>query len=113
MLRVYTGGTFDLFHNGHVELLRNCHRLADGGEVIVALNTDDFIGEFKSEFPVVPFSQRKAVLESCRFVSSVVPNSNGADSKPTIEAVNPDVIAIGIDWAPPKDYYAQMNFTPE
>lgn len=109
MFTVYTGGTFDLFHAGHVNLLRVCAEL---GEVIVALNTDEFIEEYKGKPPVCSYEEREEVLRSCVHVFDVVPNSGGADSRPTIEAVQPDIIAIGSDWAR-KDYYAQMGFNQD
>lgn len=113
MSTVYTGGTFDLFHAGHVDLLRTCHKIAgDDGRVVVALNPDAFIEEFKGKAPVLNYVERKAVLESCRYVTEVVENTSGADSKPTIKLVRPDFIVIGDDWAK-RDYYAQMMFTPE
>ena len=108
-LIVYTGGTFDVFHAGHVNLLRKCAQL---GEVTVALNTDPFIMQYKGSVPVLDYEERKEVLEACVYVSSVIPNENGADSKPTIVKVKPNIIAIGSDWAT-KDYYKQMNFTQE
>ena len=110
-LKVYTGGTFDLFHSGHVNFLKRCQQISGvDGQVVVALNTDDFIYEYKKKKPVLTFDQRKDVLESCRFVNQVVPNVGGSDSKKTIEMVKlVDVIAIGSDWAR-KDYYAQMEF---
>ena len=108
MARVYTGGTFDLFHTGHVNLLRRCAEL---GEVVVALNTDDFIARFKGHRPVISYEDRAAVLRACRYVADVVPNFGGEDSKPVILSVAPDVVAIGDDWAPPRDYCAQMQFT--
>jgi len=106
---VYTGGTFDLFHAGHVNLLKQCNRL---GSVVVALNTDEFIAEFKNKPPVMTYDERRAVLLSCEYVTEVVPNIGGADSKITIERVGPDIIAIGSDWAK-KDYYKQMKFTQD
>lgn len=105
-LRIYTGGTFDLFHSGHVNFLRRCSQM---GQVTVALNTDEFIEAYKGRKPVMTYTQRKAVLEACRYVDEVVPNTHGADSKPSIIQVNPDVIVIGSDWAR-RDYYAQMQF---
>ncbi len=110
-LKVYTGGTFDLFHSGHVNFLKRCQQISGvDGQVVVALNTDEFIYEYKKKKPVLTFDQRKDVLESCRFVNQVVPNVGGSDSKKTIEMVElVDVIAIGSDWAR-KDYYAQMEF---
>jgi glycerol-3-phosphate cytidylyltransferase len=103
---VYTGGTFDLFHAGHAKFLQRC---ADLGPVVVSLNTDEFIEEYKGKPPVLSYSDREAVLLSCRYVDKVVPNLGGQDSKPTIEEVWPDIIAIGTDWAR-RDYHAQMQF---
>jgi glycerol-3-phosphate cytidylyltransferase len=104
--KVYTGGTFDLFHAGHVAFLQRCSEL---GKVIVSLNTDEFIEEYKGKPPVISYADRMAVLLSCRWVDEVVENSGGIDSTIAIEEVWPDYIAIGSDWAR-KDYYKQMGF---
>ena len=103
---VYTGGTFDLFHAGHARFLQRCAEL---GPVVVSLNTDEFIEEYKGKPPVISYADREAVLLACRYVDRVVPNTGGTDSKPSIEEVWPDIIAIGTDWAR-RDYYAQMKF---
>lgn len=103
---VYTGGTFDLFHAGHVNFLSKCAEL---GRVVVALNTDEFIEAYKGKPPVCSYVERRQVLLSCIWVDDVIPNYAGADSKPAIDSVNPDIIAIGSDWAR-KDYHAQMGF---
>jgi glycerol-3-phosphate cytidylyltransferase len=108
--KVYTGGTFDLFHRGHVNFLRQCKEIGD--YVIISLNTDEFIYRYKGEYPVVNYEDRKEVLLSCKYVDKVIPNSEGEDSKPAILDVNPKFIVIGSDWAK-KDYYKQMNFTQE
>lgn len=107
MSRVYTGGTFDLFHAGHVQFLRKCANL---GWVVVALNTDEFVKEFKGKAPIMTFAERYETLRSCKYVGEVIPNLSGADSKPTIMSVNPDIIVIGDDWKD-KDYCKQMGFT--
>lgn len=108
-LMVYTGGTFDLIHSGHVRFLRAC---ADLGEVTVALNTDEFIAKYKGNPPVMSYDERAAVLREFKSVKLVIPNEGGADSKPSILRVMPDIIAIGSDWAK-KDYYKQMDFTQD
>lgn len=105
-LTVYTGGTFDLFHRGHVNFLQRCKEI---GEVTVALNTDEFIWEYKNKMPVMTYTEREEVLMACRYVDRVIPNFGGANSKPSIELIQPDIIVIGSDWAR-KDYYAQMQF---
>lgn len=108
-LRIYTGGTFDLFHRGHLEFLRKCSEL---GLVTVSLNTDEFIERYKGKPPIANYEEREAVLLGCKFVDSVVPNVGGADSTRSIELVKPDIIVIGSDWAR-KDYYAQMGFSQD
>lgn len=108
--KLYTGGTFDLFHRGHVNFLRMCKEIAD--TVIVSLNTDEFIYEYKKSYPILDFNHRKDVLLSCKYVDDVIPNIGGKDSKPAILSVKPDFIAIGSDWAK-KNYYEQMDFTQQ
>ena len=113
MSHVYTGGTFDLFHKGHLELLEACRRMAGDGTVTVALNTDEFIARFKGRAPVQPYEDRRLALAACRYVDWVVPNVGEEDSTVTIAGCTPkvDIVAIGSDWAPPRDYYGQMGFT--
>jgi len=111
---VYTGGTFDLFHVGHLNLLKRCYEIAgSSGQVIVSLNTDEFVYKYKNKTPVIPYEDRKAILESCRYVDSVIENYGQEDSKESIVLAHSiDVVAIGSDWAR-KDYYKQMNFTQD
>ena len=106
---MYTGGTFDLFHSGHVAFLRKCALV---GSVTVSLNTDEFIKNYKGNAPVMSYAEREAVLLACRYVDAVVPNVGGADSTVAIELSKPDIIIIGSDWAR-RDYYSQMGFTQD
>src|SRR5690242_9580210 len=109
---VATAGTFDLFHEGHVNLLRRCRFLAgEDGEVIVILNLDDFVEAYKGRRPAVPYQARAAVLRECRSVDVVVPNVGGADLKPSLAEVRPDLLVVGDDWKD-KDYHAQIGATP-
>ena len=110
MKKIYTGGTFDLFHNGHVNFLRQCKLIGD--HLTVSLNTDDFIYRYKGKYPILDYNSRKEILLSCKYVDEVIPNTDGEDSKPTILSVNPNFLIIGSDWAK-KDYYKQMNFTQQ
>lgn len=106
---MYTGGTFDLFHSGHVAFLRKCALV---GSVTVSLNTDEFIKNYKGNPPVMSYAEREAVLLACRYVDAVVPNVGGADSTVAIDLAQPDIIIIGSDWAR-RDYYKQMGFTQD
>ena len=95
--KVYTGGTFDLFHRGHANFLRQCKEIGD--YLVVSLNTDEFIYRYKGQYPVMSYEDRKEVLLACRYVDEVVPNSDGEDSKPAILSVKPKFVIIGSDWA--------------
>lgn len=55
------------------------------------------------------YQEREAVLLGLRYVSNVVPNVGGPDSRISIDLVSPDFVVIGSDWAK-KDYYKQMMF---
>ena len=106
---VYTGGTFDLFHTGHVELLEYCKKLAGVDRVVVGLNTDDFINEYKGKPPVMSYKERRDVLLATRYVDEVIPNRGGPDSKPAITESLAKTVVIGMDWLE-KDYCKQMMF---
>lgn len=107
---VMTLGTFDLFHAGHVNLLRRCRDLAGhGGRVIVGLNTDDFVERYKGFRPAVAYDNREAVLRACSYVDAVVPNEQaGGSAGPIIAATGANIIAIGSDWEG-RDYLGQLG----
>lgn len=110
MSTVLTLGTFDLFHRGHVELLRRCYGL--GSRLVVGLNTDGFVERYKGQPPVIGYGDRKAVLEACRYVDHVVPNDQGDGSiRDVLDAVRPTTIAVGSDWER-RDYLGQLGLTP-
>lgn len=99
MTRVYNGSTMDTIHLGHLFVLRQCRELAGpDGEVIIGLNTDEFVEEFKGHRPVQPLAERMEIIAALRYVDRVVVNTGGKDSRPVLEAVQPDIIAVGRDW---------------
>jgi cytidyltransferase-like protein len=110
---LYTGGTFDLLHPGHVFLFQQCRQyIGPYGKIVVALNTDEFVMEYKRIIPTHNYASRRSMLEGLEMVDLVVKNVGGSDSKMSIEVVNPTIIAIGEDWKE-RDYYAQMGFTSD
>jgi glycerol-3-phosphate cytidylyltransferase len=112
-LRVFTAGTFDLPHSGHVNFLRECAKI---GSVTVAINTDEFIAEYKGKPPVMSYSERSGVIAELRSVDLVIPNWGDANCAAVVDEENQiesiDILAIGSDWAR-KDYYKQMGFTQD
>lgn len=110
-MRVFSQGSFDLLHSGHIKLLRRCKQLAGQDEVIVSLLTDEAYESYRGEAPVIPYEQRKLLLQSLRFVDRVIPGDNRNTEK-EILAVSPDIVAVGSDWAA-KDIYAQYGLSQE
>lgn len=101
-MRSLTIGTFDTPHMGHAYLFRQCERYAD--EVIVGVNSDEFVGEYKGKRPLFEYEERAGIIESLGY--TVVKNASAG--RECIEEVEPDLLVIGSDWAR-RDYYAQID----
>lgn len=98
-MNLLTIGTFDGVHPGHLELLTECRRLVGpDGNVFVGVNRDEFVRRYKGRDPVLTLSQRIEVLASLRQVDAVFVNVGDEDSGTLIDAVRPDLLAIGDDW---------------
>ena len=70
----YTTGVFDLFHVGHLNILRNARLECD--YLIVGITTDELSEEKKGKRPIIPFSERMEIVENIKFVDNVVPQTN-------------------------------------
>tara|TARA_R110000751_G_scaffold81329_1_gene164075 strand:+ start:1329 stop:1742 length:414 start_codon:yes stop_codon:yes gene_type:complete len=92
---VLTYGTFDLFHHGHVRLLQRLSQLGD--ELIVGCSTDEF-NAVKGKRCVMPYGQRREILEACRYVARVIPEENWAQKRSDIVNYNVSIFAMGDDW---------------
>ena len=95
MAKIYLGGTFDITHFGHFQLFRSAKKF---GKVTVSVNTDEFVEQYKGHKPILTLDERVRSIRSCKYVSKVIPNTGGKDSKPSILEVQPDIIAIGDDF---------------
>lgn len=105
MKTVITYGTFDLFHIGHVNLLKRARCLGD--RLIVAVSTDEFNQE-KGKTTLVPYAHRVAILESCRYVDLVIPENNWVQKKHDILEHQVDTFVIGDDWRGKFDELAEL-----
>lgn len=92
---VITYGTFDLFHTGHLNLIRRLSEMAEN--VIVGVSTDEF-NLLKGKQTVIPYEQRAEIVRAIRYVSEVVPESSWEQKKIDIQSRSVDLFAIGQDW---------------
>lgn len=67
---VYVQGTWDLFHAGHVNILRRARKIAK--ELIVGVNTSESAKRHKGNYPVIPYLDRVKMLKACRYVDRVI-----------------------------------------
>ncbi len=93
----YTAGAFDMFHTGHVNLLRRSKEMCD--YLIVGVMSDEAIRNFKKKEPCIPYEDRAAVVASCRYVDEVVeiPYKHG-NSDTAWEMYHFDVQFCGSDY---------------
>ncbi len=73
MIVGYTTGVYDLFHIGHLNLLRNAKSMCD--KLIVGITTDELVG-YKNKKAVIPFHERMEIVRNIRFVDAVIPQEN-------------------------------------
>lgn len=91
----YTTGVFDMFHIGHLNVLRNAKEHCD--QLIVGVSTDDLVKSYKHKIPVIPFEERIAIVEAIKFVDQVVPQTS-MDKFAAWEQLHFDAIFHGDDW---------------
>ena len=95
MKTVITYGTFDILHRGHINLLRRAKALGD--RLIVGLSSDEFnAGKHKSS--LLTYENRKAVLESIRYVDFVFPEENWEQKILDIHKYDAQIFVMGNDW---------------
>ncbi len=67
----YTTGTFDLFHIGHLNIIKRAKEQCD--YLIVGVSTDEVVMSYKHHYPVIPFEQRIEIVAALKYVDEVVP----------------------------------------
>ena len=90
----YTTGVFDLFHIGHLNILRKAKEQCD--YLIVGVSTDDLV-EYKGKRSVIPFEERKEIVGAIRYVDKVVAQEN-MNKIEAWQKYHFDVMFVGDDW---------------
>ena len=94
MIIGYTAGVFDLFHIGHLNLLRNAKGMCD--RLIVGVTTDELV-TYKGKIPVIPFCDRIEIIRNLRCVDAVVAQDN-MDKLAMCKKLKANVMFVGDDW---------------
>lgn len=94
MIIGYTSGVYDLFHIGHLNLLKNAKGLCD--KLIVGVTTDELV-MYKNKKAVIPFEERMEIVRNIKYVDAVIPQGN-MDKLEMWEKVKFDVMFVGDDW---------------
>lgn len=96
MKRVITYGTFDLLHYGHINLLRRAKALGD--YLIVVISTDEFNWNQKRKKCYFTYEQRKALVETLRYVDLVIPEESWDQKRRDMHEYHVDTFVMGDDW---------------
>ncbi|OUO14911.1 adenylyltransferase/cytidyltransferase family protein [Flavonifractor sp. An4] len=91
----YTTGVFDMFHIGHLNILKRAKENCD--YLIVGVSTDELVENYKHKTPIVPFDERVAIVEAIRYVDQVVPQVD-RDKVAAQERLGFDIMFVGDDW---------------
>ena len=91
----YTTGVFDMFHIGHLNILRRAKDQCD--YLIVGVTTDELCYKRKNKIPIINEKDRMAIVEAIRYVDKVVPQTD-MDKIRSVRELGADVVFVGSDW---------------
>ena len=91
----YTTGVFDMFHIGHLNILRRAKEKCD--YLIVGVSTDELVMEYKNKTPIIPFEERAEIVQSIDCVDRVIAQEN-RDKYAAWRELKFDVMFVGDDW---------------
>lgn len=93
--RMYTSGCFDIFHHGHLNILKRTKELCD--YLIVGVSTDELIIESKGLSPLIPFEERISIVKAISYVDEAIPQAN-KNKQAIVDQYMIDAISVGSDW---------------
>jgi glycerol-3-phosphate cytidylyltransferase len=112
MKKVLTYGTFDLLHNGHINLLKRAKNLGD--HLTVAISSDEF-NAIKGKKAYHSYETRKMILEAIRYVDEVIPEDNWEQKISDVVDNDINIFVMGDDWEGKFDFlkeYCEVVYLP-
>ena len=109
MIIGYTTGVFDMFHIGHLNILKKAKEQCDF--LIVGVSTDDLVRHDKGKTPIIPFENRCAIVEAIKYVDQVVPQTD-KNKFGAWEKYHFNKMFVGSDWKGTKvwnDFEKQLS----
>ena len=91
----YTTGVFDMFHIGHLNILKRAKEQCE--TLIVGVSTDQVVLDYKKHLPVIPFEQRVEIVSAIKYVDKVVPQVS-MDKMQAFKQLGFNVLFHGSDW---------------
>lgn len=94
----YTTGVYDLFHIGHLNVLRNAKKYCD--YLIVGVSTDEVVIKNKNKTPVIPFNERIEIVKAIKYVDEAVAQEDYSIEYKIkrIKELHADILFVGSDW---------------
>ena len=105
MITGYTSGVYDLFHIGHLNILRNAKSMCD--KLIVGVTVDELV-TYKHKRAVIPFEERIEIVRSCKYVDIALPQDD-IDKLKMWEKIKFDILFVGDDWYQDKNWVLFEN----
>lgn len=91
----YTTGVYDMFHIGHLNIIRKAKEQCD--YLIVGVTTDELCHQRKNKYPIICEADRMAIVEAIRYVDRVVPQTD-MDKLRAVKELGADAVFVGSDW---------------
>ena len=91
----YTTGVYDMFHIGHLNILKNAKEQCE--YLIVGVSTDELSYTSKNKFPIIPYEERATIVEAIKYVDKVVPQED-KDKYGAWEKYQFNAMFVGDDW---------------
>ena len=94
MIIGYTAGVYDLFHMGHLNLLKNAKGMCD--KLVVGVTVDELV-KYKGKQAMIPFDERIEIVRSCKYVDAAVPQYD-MDKLTMCKKLGAKILFVGDDW---------------